>query len=267
MIASFYIHDDLPPVPPTKKPLSMAVVISVIAASNIVIAVLAFIVGIKITSSNPNTDEKKEVLSTSTSGTPTQTFVLSPTVSTTVSPTPKSKSILTQAETSLSGYVVSSSASSVIKKDILVGQTEDGIARGFLTFDIDNVPSSAKVVSAMLSLNQTSVNRSPFSNLGKLYIDHLTYGTTLDTSDYALPALLGNVATVPPTESLGKKEIDVTAAVANDISNARGRSQFRIHFEKENKSKSEQLSYVLYSLGLVTQSTGAPTLFVVYTLQ
>src|SRR4030042_1973423 len=108
--------------------------------------------------------------------------------------------------------------------------------RGFVSFDISDIPSGATISEATLRLYQVKTEGNPYgvSVGGKLNIDHLTYGDSLDNSDYAMAALTSNFVVLTNNSVVEWKDANVKTELKDDISNARSRSQYRIHFETEN---------------------------------
>ncbi|MCX7928389.1 MAG: hypothetical protein N2558_01745 [Patescibacteria group bacterium] len=228
----YYPQDYIPP-PPKIKNKSKIKLIFIIAAimllTNLTAGFLGFTYG-RIISQNTN-QSMSLISNTLTTSIPTQNVT---SISITVSPTfnlTRERSLILNIENSLSGNVESSSSSADIKKNIIVGETESGFSRGFLTFDITKIPAKAKVNSAVIRFDLEY--KSLPSQYGKLYIDHLTYGDSLDPSDYALSSLVSNISQVKIEKN--KAEADITKVLANDVDNSRAKSQIRIHYEIEKK--------------------------------
>ena len=115
--------------------------------------------------------------------------------------------------------------------------------RGFLTYDLGPLASATTINSALLYAYQTFTNGDPFGRLGgKINVEHVNYGATLDLADYgtvALATCLGSPPTcwvVPPlsTDTTGGwKSTTVTGFVRDDFTNRvvrANRSQFRLRF-------------------------------------
>lgn len=154
----------------------------------------------------------------------------SPTPTPTVNPLLKSKILPSIA--SLDGYR-SSDGSGNTNLEIRAGRNSSLVTRGFISFEISDIPTEAKIQSASLRLYQAKIVGSPYTAGGSLVIDHLTYGDALDSSDYASPALTSNFTTLADSEKIAWYEADVTARFKDDLANARWVSQYRIHFQKE----------------------------------
>jgi hypothetical protein len=153
-------------------------------------------------------------------------------VTTTPSPTP---TILTKTFTStasLDGWRASNGGGNSTWY-IQVGRNSTLTERGFVSFDISSISSDKTVTEATLRLYQIETVGTPYSSLGKLLVDHLNYGVSLDTSDYGLSAITSNYVTLTTNPTAEWKDAIVTEAVKNDLSEGRTRSQYRLHFETE----------------------------------
>jgi len=211
------------------------------------VGILAFIAGRKSkTEEIPQYEEKSEVRLT-----PTPTPKTSETVNeekkstdsagkTTPSPLPKNRTIKSQAK--LDGFYSSIKTGSD-SSDIRVGRNKNLVVRGFLSFDISSIPRGAKIIKAELKIFQTQVVGSPFASKNKVVIDHLTYGESLDASDYSAPALISSFAKVSEDSKIGWRQIDVSVQIKDDLENARTYSQFRIHLEDETKKTSDDFVF------------------------
>jgi hypothetical protein len=142
--------------------------------------------------------------------------------------------------------------------------------RAFVSFDLADIPAGAIIDSATLEIYQANnvdaeaekpgppivpavaqvqtVGNSYAAvsdtvgegGLGPVVVEHVYYGDTLTTAAYDMavlpgPGVSGDMATV---WVLGYKQIDVTAAVLDDVANkaTRSYSQFRIKHVKETNS-------------------------------
>ncbi|MBU0569275.1 DNRLRE domain-containing protein [Patescibacteria group bacterium] len=148
-------------------------------------------------------------------------------------PTPKIKSKIISSEEGLDGFRTSDDKGSN-SLEIRIGRNENAVTRGFVSFNISELPAGIEIQEAELKLYQTKVVGNPYAVGSVLKVDHLTYGDALDATDYSAPALVGNIATLATTnKTVGWKQAIVTEAVENDVANARSLSQFRIHFTAE----------------------------------
>jgi DNA-binding beta-propeller fold protein YncE len=122
------------------------------------------------------------------------------------------------------------------------------VARQFYSFEMTGIPSSVSVRSATLRLHQANVEGSPYGagNLGSVIVDHVNYGTTLESADYNAAALTPNIGTLSTDASLAYKTLNVATSVASDILASRSRSQYRLQFSSENSINSEN-DYVQFT--------------------
>jgi hypothetical protein len=77
-------------------------------------------------------------------------------------------------------------------------------------------------------------------------VDHVNYGTILDTADYNTVPLAQNIGTLSTDAIQGYRTLNVTTNVANDIFAPRLRSQYRLRFSNEN-SINAQDDYVQFT--------------------
>jgi len=165
-------------------------------------------------------------------------------VSLTTTPTPSSKSKILLSDPEHDGYRASNGNGNTTQS-IKIGRDSQAVYRGFISFDITSIPTNSEISEATLRLYQVKTVGNPYSVGGPLKIDHLTYGDSLDSSDYGFPALVTNFSSIPGSTTNGWKKIDVTQRLKNDLSNTRPYAQFRIHFQKEITSEdlSEDMAY------------------------
>jgi len=185
-----------------------------------------------------------------------------------ISPTPSPPTILKtkilSSVDSLDGFR-SSSGGGASNLEIRVGRDSSSVSRGFVGFEISEIPSSAEIQSAVLKIYQVKTSGKPYKSGGNLKLDHLTFGDALDKTDYALPALTTNFAVISESEKAGWKEADITDKLKNDLANARSVSQYRIHFENELTDKDADGDFVYFESEENTLKTGnTPQLVVKY---
>jgi hypothetical protein len=142
----------------------------------------------------------------------------------------------------LDGFLTSAGSGSSVSS-IQVGRSADEVVRGFLTFEISKVPRNAKVQNVELRMFAIDTQGNP-QRMGDLVVDHLIYGDRLHANDYSGVAILSSFVSLDPDRSDPSwYSADVTRAVTNDIDSIRTTSQFRIHFERETRTGSEDLIY------------------------
>jgi len=161
---------------------------------------------------------------------PSPSPALSPTPSLTPTPTVKSKVLSSQA--ALDGFRSSNNGGNA-GIDIRSGRNVNLVTRGFVSFDITSIPSGSVITEATLRLYQTKTTGSPYTAGGSLKVDHLTYGDSLDSSDYGMAALSSGFTTLTSNGTVEWKDANVTERVKDDLTNSRSTSQFRIHFQTE----------------------------------
>lgn len=190
-------------------------------------------------------------------------IALSPTPTINLSVTPASvKTIVLTGDAALDGFRQSNDTGNDAQ-DIRVGRTKDFVIRGFISFDTRSIPNGVTLTEATLKLNQAKIVGSPFTTGGQLKIDHLTYGDSLDTIDFGLPALTSSFATLSTSTKLELKEVNVLEYLRDDMANARPRSQYRIHFQKEVAGGTSNGDYVMFESGDNSLGSGTPPQLVV----
>ncbi len=199
------------------------------------IAAFAYFLG-KNSGSSEKDYSQVSIQTRSLSSTPTNSITPTPqvaTISATLSPTPIAKSKTLFSVPGLDGFITSSgSINSTL--EVRAGRNTALVTRGFITFDLNEIPSVAKLEEATLRIYQTKLIGNPYAQGGNLKIDHLTFGDALDNSDYGMAALVSNIATLSTNNKIEWKETSVLDAIKDDLANVRSKSQFRIHFTSEN---------------------------------
>jgi hypothetical protein len=156
--------------------------------------------------------------------------------STSPSPTPIVKTV---TKTGGQNGSVTDSGLVTAQSSIDVGRSSTQIYRGFVGFDIAEIPAAAQISKATLRLYQRTVSGTPYSVLGNIEIDHLDYGATLTAESYnggnVYATYFGIMASNPLTEW---KSLDVTEQVKKDRA-IHTSSQFRLHFSSETKGGSD----------------------------
>lgn len=167
------------------------------------------------------------------SASPSATTKVGPTKSPSITPTPVIKTRILAPIADLDGFRASDGGGNNLA-EIKLGRSISSVSRGFVAFDLSSIAPSAKVTEATLKLYQAKIVGSPYASGGNLKVDHLTYGDSLDDSDYGMSALSSSFDNLSSNPTLEWKEVDVTEQLRNDLANARSVSQFRIHFQIEN---------------------------------
>jgi Bacterial Ig-like domain len=132
--------------------------------------------------------------------------------------------------------------------DLFDGPTDSG-SRGFVSFDLTDIPAGAVAEEARVIINKVRINNNPY-DLGDILLEHMNYGDSLDGNDYDMPVLadLGSLdsASAPATGYLSS---EVTSAFNDDLANRtmRGnRSQYRLRFPIENNDN-DASDYVVFT--------------------
>lgn len=157
-------------------------------------------------------------------------------------PTPETIEKIITSSASLDGYRGSNS----LGRDdlyILVGRNLSVIQRGFVSFDLSSLPSNATIESVTLRMYQEKVVGHPYGVGRDLMIDHLDYGNNLGNEDYGASAISSSVAILTNNATIEWKDVDVTDSLKNDLSNGRGKSQYRILFPSDVAGATSDLVY------------------------
>lgn len=165
--------------------------------------------------------------------TPTPISTVSATISPTITPTPEIKTKTLSSEALVDGFRASNGGGNY-GLDIRAGRNLYLVARGFISFDLSEIPEGATITEATLRLYQYKIEGDPYGVGGELKVDHLDYGDSLTDEDYAAAALLSSFTTLTNNPTIEWKAISVTDQLKDDLANDRERSQFRIHFATEN---------------------------------
>ena len=198
------------------------------------------------------------------SGTPTPTKKSNPTPLPSVTPAPAIKTKILSSSASLDGFR-SSNGEGHSGLEIRSGRNMYLVSRGFVSFNLSNIPSGANIQKAILRLYQAKIIGNPYSVGGSLKVDHLTYGDSLEDGDYAISTLTSSFATLATNSAVECKDVDVTDTVRDDIANARSKSQFRIHFQTENTGRDATGDFTYFEANENSQSSGnIPQLVVEY---
>lgn len=182
--------------------------------------------------------------------------------SVTVTPTVNVKSKIISAASITDGFE-SSNGGGNTTLEIRAGRNANLVTRGFVSFDLSDIPSGVTVKEATLRLYQAKVIGNPYTAGGSIKVDHLTYGDSLDNSDYSLAALSSSFITLTSNATLEWKDADVTDRVKDDLANARSRSQYRIHFQTETTGGDVTGDFAYFEAAENTQSSGNPPQLVV----
>jgi len=122
------------------------------------------------------------------------------------------------------------------------GQSEQ--YKGFISFELSELPESASSVSAVLGLEISSTSGNPFAGLGGLLLEHTSFDAIdLDAFGADSVSELGLIADDGATGT--RVSADVSEAVLSDLSSdemltsGEGLSQYRLRFEDETDNDAQ----------------------------
>ncbi len=147
-----------------------------------------------------------------------------------------------------------------------------GISRGYVRFLLDQIPAGRTIVSATLRLQQTQPSMlgsgvDPYPTMGNVVIDHVDFGTKIDSTDFNSAAIAPSAAVLSTNFLKELKSVDVTALVRADYQAGRGHSDFRLRFASEPLPASQNAvtgTYFSETTTGVLVAGPAPTLVVTY---
>jgi len=183
---------------------------------------------------------------------PTASSIASPTIASspipTLSVTPKptgsifniaplkifqpSETQILKSNATLDGYRSSNNGGSNTL-EIWVGRNNVASFRGFVSFDLKSLPSNITIEKATIKMYQMGIVGKPYVIGGNVVVDHLNYGTSLESSDYDRVAIKMHIGVLSNNDVLEVKNLEVTDSVRNDLYYNRGRSQYRLRFATE----------------------------------
>ncbi len=126
------------------------------------------------------------------------------------------------------------------------GDVNKSIVRGLLEFPIDTIPAGSTLTDAKLLLTQCKVVGKPFSKLGNVVVEHITYVDPFDSSAFDSPRIGAAVGTLSDNPGLGKRTLVVTPVVQADLTAGRKLSQYRLRmslFDGDADSVSDYVAF------------------------
>ena len=171
----------------------------------------------------------------------------------------------------LDGYSLNDGTGSN-SRDILIGNGEvlsptgELVARGFLSFDLSEIPAGATIESAELRFYQKEIEGSPYQKLGNLVLEHVYYGTSFDESAYDAPALGTAVLELQSSPEAWYILSDLTIAdwVQSSLAADLSRQQFRLQFSQETDGDGQEDWIAIEDGGSILGSPQAPRLILIY---
>lgn len=116
--------------------------------------------------------------------------------------------------------------------DLLVGDSADGDRyHSYVTFDLSALPAASEIEAASFKGTQQTTVGMPYSSLGPLKVQHLTFATMDNISSVPAISLPG---TLSEDGNVEEKVIEVTSQVRDDAANRaarNNRSQYRVQFD------------------------------------
>jgi hypothetical protein len=144
--------------------------------------------------------------------------------------------------------------------------TGELIARGFLSFDLSEIPQGATIDNAELRFYQSEVNGDPYGKLGDLVLEHVNYGTSLGESAFGTPAI--DSATLADRVPAGQWYIlggdTLTAWIQKEIGAGQTRFQLRLRFSVETDGDGQEDWVAIQPGGSFLGSSQAPLLSVTF---
>jgi len=175
------------------------------------------------------------------------------------------------SERALDGYWLNDGTGNN-SQDIFVGNGElagpigELVARGFMSFDLSDIPVAATVESAELRFYQKEIQGSPYAKLANLILEHVYYGASFDDGAYNAPALdtaVLEIETAPEAWYIISDPI-IVAWVQSSLETALSRQQFRLRFSQETDGDGQEDWVAFQSGGSILGSREAPVLIITY---
>lgn len=117
----------------------------------------------------------------------------------------------------------------------LTGDLEESYFPGFrarqlYAFNLGTVPAGVTVTRAELHLYQSHAVGSPYDKNGDVIVDHVDYIPDPGPDSYDGQDLTRSIGTLSTSATIGRRVLDVTSAVRDDLTAGRPWSQFRLRF-------------------------------------
>jgi hypothetical protein len=148
------------------------------------------------------------------------------------------ETIIINSDGSLDGYWTNGGTGG--QGDVFVGNsevvtgTEPLFSRGFISFDLTDIPAGATIQSVELRFFQQQVEGDPYGKLGNLTLEHVIYGS-LDDAAFGIPAMASvQVAQqTAPGEWYTLADGTFVSWVEADLAATRSSLQLRLRFAVE----------------------------------
>jgi hypothetical protein len=189
-----------------------------------------------------------------------------------VEPKVEPVTITLASEGMLDGYRLNDGTGSN-STDILVGNgdlailTGELVARGFMSFDLSDIPAGATIQSVELRFYQKEILGSPYEKLGNLVLEHVYYGAILDDGAYDTPALGTAVMDRETSPQAWYVLSDPTLVdwLQSSMDTGLPRQQFRLQFSQETDGDGQEDWIAIQSGGGILGSRQAPQMIITFT--
>jgi hypothetical protein len=181
------------------------------------------------------------------------------------------ETVTVRSEGALDGLVINDGSSST-SQDIVAGNgdldetTGELVARGFMSFDLSDIPSSAVAESVELRFYQKRIQGDPYGKLGSLLLEHVNYGGTLGSSAFDTPALDSAMLEKETEAGAWYVITDDTIArwVEKALSGGESRFQLRLQFAQETDGDGDEDWIAVTPGGGILGSSNSPQLTITY---
>jgi pSer/pThr/pTyr-binding forkhead associated (FHA) protein len=182
-----------------------------------------------------------------------------------------SGSVTLTSQARLDGYQANDGSGSnrqdiLIGNGALTGSAGELVWRGFMSFDLSDIPGGASIESAELRFYQAKVGGDPYGKLGSLVLDHVDYGDSLDANDFGTPAIDSAVLGQQRESGAWYVLADRTIVdwLEKDLSAGRPRFQARMRFGQETDGDGNEDFSGIESANNFFGTGNAPQLIVTY---
>ncbi|MGC9335739.1 MAG: hypothetical protein ACP5JJ_16450, partial [Anaerolineae bacterium] len=176
-----------------------------------------------------------------------------------------------RSDPALDGFLLNDGTGSNIQ-DIIVGNgrivepTGELVSRGFLSFDLSDIPKGATIEGVELRFHQKAVQGEPYEKLGNLMLEQIDYGSSLDPSAYDRPVLDSAMLAILPSPNSWYILSDPSIASWVQATLGKGQDlfQLRIRFAQETDGDDEEDWISIDPGGGILSSPNAPILTISY---
>lgn len=100
--------------------------------------------------------------------------------------------------------------------------------QAYYSFDLSEIPANSTVTSATLSLFSRGTFGDPEAMMVQIIVDHVNFGTLFPQAPLGGTTLTFDIVRILDLNTQGRKDVDVTAQVQEDVDSIRTRSQYRL---------------------------------------